>query len=282
VTDDAHPTGPGDVPSPSDPVADGPTPGAVLAASRQHAGLSVEDVAAATRIRSSLVRAIERDDYERCGGEVYARGHIRAIAHLVGADADGLVADFTRRYGQHPPKLTVAPVSTLSEPVREVTRKATRAAPRWPSFAIGVLAVIVVLLVVSWVIGRGDNPNTPAQAGSAVSPTVEPSSTVPTSTAPPTLPPTRSTPALPPGVTVLVAVIDESSWVRVVSAQGAELFQGTLVKGETRRFHDATALSLRLGNSPVVELTVNGTRIGRPCEASVCSVTYPIDHTSAG
>jgi cytoskeletal protein RodZ len=255
----------------------------VLAASRQRAGLSVEDVAAATRIRSALVRAIERDDYERCGGEVYARGHIRAIAHLVGADAEGLVADFNRRYGRQPPKLTVAPVSTLSEPVREVTRKATRAAPRWPSVAIAALALIVVLLAVSWVVGRGDNPNTPARAGGAGAPSAEPSSTVPTSEAPPTtVPPTASASALPPGVTVLVAVTEGSSWVRVVSGQGATLFQDILVKGQTRQFHDATALSLRLGNSPVVELTVNGTRIGKPCSAYVCDVTYPVDRTTAG
>jgi cytoskeletal protein RodZ len=254
----------------------------VLAASRQRAGLSVEDVAAATRIRSTLVRAIERDDFERCGGEVYARGHIRAIAHLVGADAERLVADFNRRYGQQPPRLTVAPISTLSEPVREVTRKATRAAPRWPSVAIAVLALIVVLLAVSWIVGRGDNPNTPAQAGGTAAPTADPSSTVPTSAPATTLPPTTSAPALPPGVTVLVAVTDASSWVRVVSSQGAELYQGILSKGQTRQFHDATALSLRLGNSPVVALTVNGTKIGKPCAAYVCDVTYPVDRTTAG
>ena len=177
----------------------------------------------------------------------------------------------------------MAPVSTLSEPVREVTRKATRAAPRWPSVAIAALALIVVLLAVSWVIGRGDNPNTPARAGGAAAPTAEPSSTEPTSVAPSTtLPPTTSPPALPPGVTVLVAVTDETSWVRVVTGQGVQLFQGVLTKGQTRQFHDATALSLRLGYSPVVELTVNGTRIDKPCAAQVCDVTYPVDRTTAG
>jgi cytoskeletal protein RodZ len=281
VTDDAHPNGPGDVMPP--PAADGPTPGAVLAASRQRAGLSVEDVAAATRIRSALVRAIEQDDYEPCGGEVYVRGHIRAIAHLVGADAEGLVADFNRRYGRQPPKLTVAPVSTLSEPVREVTRKATRAAPRWPSMAIAALALIVVLLAVSWVVGRGDSPKTPARAGGTGTPSAELSSTVPTSVAPSTTaPPTTSAPPLPPGVTVLVKVTDGSSWVKVLSGQGDSLFQGILSKGEERQFHDTTALSLRLGNSPVVELTVNGTRISKPCDAYVCDVTYPVDRTTAG
>jgi cytoskeleton protein RodZ len=50
--------------------------GAVLAEARTARGLSVEDVAASTRIRATLVRAIENDDFSRSGGAVYARGHI--------------------------------------------------------------------------------------------------------------------------------------------------------------------------------------------------------------
>jgi hypothetical protein len=149
--------------------------------------------------------------------------------------------------------------------------------------AIAVLALIVVLLAVSWVVGRGDNPNTPARASGVGTPSAQPSSPAPTSAAPTTtLPPTTSVPAPPPGVTVQVAVTDDASWVRVVSGQGVPLFQGILAKGQARQFHDATALSLRLGNSPVVELTVNGTKIDKPCEASVCDVTYPSDRTGAG
>ena len=147
MTDDVHRDG-------SQPAGGSATPGATLAASRQRSGLSIEDVAAATRIRATMVRAIEKDDYELCGGEVYARGHIRSIAHVVGADAEGVVAAFDRRYGRQLPKLTVAPMSTIREPVREVTRKATKAAPKWPATAIAVLSLIVVLLAVSWVVGR--------------------------------------------------------------------------------------------------------------------------------
>lgn len=60
--------------------------GATLAAARVTAGLSVAQVSAVTRIRPGLLEAIERDDLAACGGEVYARGHLRAVAAAVGLD----------------------------------------------------------------------------------------------------------------------------------------------------------------------------------------------------
>ena len=64
--------------------------GSALAAARQARGLSVDDVGAATRIRPHLVRAIEADDFAVCGGDVYARGHVRALAKAVGLDPEPL------------------------------------------------------------------------------------------------------------------------------------------------------------------------------------------------
>jgi len=51
-----------------------------LAAARRRAGLTVTQVSHKTRIRETLIRAIERDDYRACGGDFYARGprHIRS------------------------------------------------------------------------------------------------------------------------------------------------------------------------------------------------------------
>jgi cytoskeleton protein RodZ len=281
VRDGSQPAGePGVTPTTGDA-----TPGAALAASRERAGLSVEDVAAATRIRATLVRAIEHDEYERCGGEVYARGHIRSIAHVVGADAEGLVADFDRRYGRQLPKLTVAPVSTKREPVREVTRKATKSTPKWPAAAIAVLSLIVVLLAVSWVVGRRTDRGTPPLAGgtgAVTNPAVTPSET-PTAT--PTTPPATTAPPTskpPSGVTVHVQVTTGTSWVRVTSSAGIQLYEGILSGGQSKDFHDPTALALRFGNSNVVELTVNGTKVGRPCNPQVCDQSYPTDRTQAG
>jgi hypothetical protein len=67
-----------------------------LALARRHAGLSIDDVVAATRIRPGMLREIEAGDFVHCGGDVYARGHVRAIAKVVGIDPEPLLAG-------HPP-----------------------------------------------------------------------------------------------------------------------------------------------------------------------------------
>src|SRR5215467_3143852 len=65
-----------------------------LAQARHQAGLTIAEVSHSTRIREKLIRDIEQDDYSACGGDFYARGHIRAIAHVVGADAERLIWEY--------------------------------------------------------------------------------------------------------------------------------------------------------------------------------------------
>jgi cytoskeleton protein RodZ len=274
VTDDLVPQPPFEAGASGSPSPSGPTPGAALAAARQQAGLSVEEVSATTRIRSTLVRAIEHDEYERCGGEVYARGHIRSIAHAVGTDAEPLLADFDRRYGNPAPTATVAPISTLGEPVREVTRTASRTTPKWPTAAIAVLALIVVLLLVSWVVGRQDprGPTSAAPPSPAPSATESRPGTPSPSPGAATTAPTVGLPTT--GVVVRLQVSTDSSWVRVTSASGVQIYEGILTAGQSKEFHDPSALTFRFGNSGAVSLEFNGRLVGRPCSTQVCSQQY--------
>jgi hypothetical protein len=68
--------------------------GGTLAEARHEAGLTVADVSARTRIRQALIRDIERDEFTSCGGDFYARGHIRAIAGVVGTDPRPLISEY--------------------------------------------------------------------------------------------------------------------------------------------------------------------------------------------
>jgi transcriptional regulator with XRE-family HTH domain len=68
--------------------------GPALAGARTKAGMSVEDVSERTRIRRTIISDIERDDYASCGGDFYARGHIRAIAKVVGTDPVPLIEQY--------------------------------------------------------------------------------------------------------------------------------------------------------------------------------------------
>ncbi len=68
--------------------------GAVLADARWRCHLTVSEVSRETRIREAIIWGIEKDDFAACGGDAYARGHIRAIAHAVGTDPDPLIQEY--------------------------------------------------------------------------------------------------------------------------------------------------------------------------------------------
>jgi cytoskeletal protein RodZ len=68
--------------------------GEELAEARRQADLTVAQVSQRTRIRQTIIRGIEGDDYSVCGGDFYARGHIRSIAKVVGADPELLVHEY--------------------------------------------------------------------------------------------------------------------------------------------------------------------------------------------
>jgi hypothetical protein len=70
------------------------TVGETLTEARYHAGLSVEELSERTRIRGTVIRSIEQDDFEACGGDLYVRGYVRAIAGAVGIDAQPLIREF--------------------------------------------------------------------------------------------------------------------------------------------------------------------------------------------
>lgn len=68
-----------------------------IAAARIARGMSIEDVATATRLRPLIIEAIEADDYEISGGEAYLIGHLRMIAEVVGLDGDDLIDEYRGR-----------------------------------------------------------------------------------------------------------------------------------------------------------------------------------------
>jgi cytoskeletal protein RodZ len=70
------------------------TVGENLGQARDRTGLTLAQVSERTRIRQTIIRDIERDDFSSCGGDFYARGHIRAIAKTVGIDPRPLIEEF--------------------------------------------------------------------------------------------------------------------------------------------------------------------------------------------
>jgi cytoskeletal protein RodZ len=75
--------------------------GTRLRALREDHGWSVEQLAAATRIRGSQIEALESGRVDRLPGPVYVRGYVRSCAAALGADVDELLDELDRSIGVH-------------------------------------------------------------------------------------------------------------------------------------------------------------------------------------
>ena len=70
------------------------SPGALLRSAREACGLSIEEVADRLRLNEALVLAMEEDRFGLLGAPVFARGHLRNYAALVGAAEREILAAF--------------------------------------------------------------------------------------------------------------------------------------------------------------------------------------------
>lgn len=106
--------------------------GGTLADARQQAGLTVAEVSTRTRIGQGLIRAIEHDEFAACGGDFYARGHIRAIATAVGADPQPLISEYDADHPYGSP-VTLEELLKRQPPrtPRGPRRRKGRGRPRW-------------------------------------------------------------------------------------------------------------------------------------------------------
>jgi len=70
------------------------TAGRMIASARISSGQRVEQLASVTRLRASILTAMEQDDFSMCGGDAYAKGHLRTLAPILGLDPEVLVLAF--------------------------------------------------------------------------------------------------------------------------------------------------------------------------------------------
>lgn len=231
------------------------TLGESIAAAREAARMTVEDVSRATRIRGQLIRDIERDDFAACGGAVYARGHIRAIAAAVGLDPAALVEEFDRVHGgvEGPAPHEIFEHEVLAIPERK--------GPNWTAAMAAAAALAVFVAVIALL-----NPNSPPAGVAGPQDGISTSSPSPSARSQPSLPaaPPTDLTAFNDGVVVKVRLTGDKSWVRITDERGTQLFQGVLTQGAVREFRAANLLYVVLGNAGAVSLTVNGRDLGSP------------------
>lgn len=226
--------------------------GAAVAAARREASLSLAEVSERTRVRASVIEAIEADDFSHCGGDVYARGHLRAIATAVGVDGQPWVDEYDRTYGTPAPSATEVFEAESVAPRR-------RSGTNWSALMAAALVLVVGLVVVQLTTGGDDPARTPTTvAEPAPSPTDEPS-------AEPSDEPTQLAEAEREQVVVrMMALPDRLSWVSVTASDGTVMFEGNIGDGQSKTFRDDKKISVVTGCASSVELTVNGRDLGSP------------------
>ena len=63
-------------------------------------GLSLEQLAASTKVSIALWKGLERNDFSRWPTGIYARSYVRDYAAAIGVDAESTVDDFCRWFPQ--------------------------------------------------------------------------------------------------------------------------------------------------------------------------------------
>lgn len=236
--------------------------GDTLRSAREDQGRSVEELAQVLRMRSDYVRALEDEQFEVFGGDIYAKGFLRNYANELGVDPQPLLDDYRREHGEHS---EMAGLVTSSA----ATRPAPRAAP--PPWIAWLLVAVVVLAGLAFIGTLGSFGRTPDQAGQ--DPTTAPPAPVeseddetegtedpdedgsqePTEEPEPEPEPTFE------GVEVIFA-LEEASWMRVI-VDGAVELERLVEAGDTLQFDGESEVVVRLGNAGGVRAQVNGEEV---------------------
>jgi cytoskeleton protein RodZ len=253
-------------------------PGAKLKAERERRGLSAQKAADELHLDRWVIDALEADDYKRIGPTVYARGHLKKYAALLGLPAAEILAGYESR----PP----GPVETTSAGPSMLlsTRDEGPAFGHWsPAQIVGCLVAALLLAGVLWwkpwhqrskapvssppaAASVAAKPDGPAESGGVSS--VSPANSSDMPAAPVTTPAIDSGAAAaasdavaapPPGAgrARLRLSFSADSWVDVHDANGKRTFAGNGLANSVKTIAGAAPLRVYLGFGSGVQLEIN-------------------------
>ena len=218
--------------------------GEVLASARAAAHLSIDDLSAITSIRAGLLTEIEKNNFEHCGGDIYARGHLRNIAPKIGLDANELIRLYDAEHSTESRSINEMLVESS---VTRVPHESKRMS--WKVPAAASLFIVLVLAVVQIVITNigSETPAKPVVVESAT-PSVSPSeSAAPLASQSPTS----------GGVSLTIAAVRAGSRIDIV-IDGEHVDKGLISQGETRSYSSETSISVFFSNPAGLDVTLNG------------------------
>ena len=226
--------------------------GEFLRGARESAGLSIDELAERTSIRAGLIREIENDNFVHCGGDTYARGHLRNIAAVISVDAQTLIDLYNDEHSTEVRKIHDMLVEN------NVTRIPTeRKTISWKSLALVSIVVLVAFAGGRIIISNSTTTVTPTSLSSPTPSTA--SSITPSAQASPS----QSSEVVSSAsgeLTLTISAARGNSNINVVVA-GKNLYKGPLFQGETKSFNAPNSISIYLSNAGDLDLTLNGEEI---------------------
>ncbi|MGH3395200.1 MAG: helix-turn-helix domain-containing protein [Streptosporangiaceae bacterium] len=224
------------------------TIGDALAEARRQAGLTITQVSQRTCIRETIIRGIERNDFSACGGDFYARGHIRSIARAVGADPEPLIREYDATQGA-PEAITAADVFEPSTPIKLKERRR----PNWSLALLVVLAAIVGVATYHFLSGPAKSDPRADAGTSHVSSHDTPKAGVTKQTT------SQTTTRHHKHRTVIrVSAVTGDCWVQLTTASGRSIYSGVIPAGTAKTWYEHHRVHLLLANPGAVTLTVDG------------------------
>ena len=234
--------------------------GTRLKTAREAQGMSLDDIAAKTRVPIRHLQHIEKGEWDDLPATTYSVGFARAYATAVGLNASEIGSELRAQLGA----THANPVPSYYEPADPA-----RVPPRW----LAIIAVVVALLLVGgYLVWRNNAVGSVSENEVAGVVTTPPADAPPQQVVEQALPP--ATPAPANGPVVLTAMNDV--WLRVYEAGGAKLFENTLKAGD-RYEVPATAKQPQIltGRPDALRVTVGATEIpplGQP-EKTIADVS---------
>ena len=240
--------------------------GALITKSRTDARLSIEDLAKVTNIPTTLLRDMENDNFAKCGGETYARGHLRNIAAKLGVDERVFLDLFETE------------VTAPAKPIRELLNENNVTMPyqepkriSWKVLAAGSAAALVLFAGAQIIFSNMDSSSDPEIIATT---SATPSNSASESAAPSV----AASPEIVGGVNVELVASRGTTWLYATNENGEVLFSGQVRQGATKTFNAAKQVNLRVGNAGGVDISVNGENVGSVgANDEVVNLTYNAD-----
>ena len=237
--------------------------GALIVKSRTDAHLTIEDLAKLTNIPATLLRDMENNNFKKCGGETYARGHLRNMAAKLGVD-ERIFLDLFETEVTAPAKPTreFLTENNVTMPYQEPKRIS------WKVLAAGSAAALVLFAGAQIIFSNSDNGSDPEVIATT---SATPSNSASESAAPGA----AASPEIVGGVNVELVASRGITWLYATNESGELLFSGQVRQGASKTFNEAKQVNLRVGNAGAVDISVNGEDVGSiGADREVVNLTY--------